>query len=55
MAFRGERIPMVGHPGVREPILPFPLDTGLLEDDDARAGGDRREGEAGRPTLGWLA
>ena len=55
MAFHGERIPMVGRPGVRTPILPLPLDTGLLEYDDARAGDDRREGEAGRPTLGWLA
>ena len=35
MSFRGERTPMVGRPGVRTPILPLPLDAGLLEGDDA--------------------
>ena len=43
---------MVGHPEVRAPILPLPLDVGLLEGDAARAGDDRRKGEAGRPPLG---
>ena len=52
MAFRGERTPMVGRPGVRTPILTLPLDAGLLEGNDARVGYDRREGEAGRPPLG---
>ena len=55
MAFRGQRTLMVGRPGVRAPILPLPLDTGLLEGDDARAGDDRREGEAGQPPLGRAA
>ena len=40
MAFRGERTPMVGRPGVRAPILPLTLDVGLLEGDVARAGDD---------------
>ena len=55
MAFRGERTPMVGRPGVRAPILSLPLDAGLLEGDAARAGDDQHEGEAGRPPLGRLA
>jgi len=55
MAFRGERTLMVDCPRVRTPILPLPLDTGLLEGDDARARDDRREGEVGRPPLGRLA
>ena len=47
-----ERTPMVGHPGVRAPIHPLPLDAVLLEGDDARARDDQHEGEAGRPPLG---
>ena len=53
MAFRGEKTPMVGRPEVRAPILPLPLDVGLLEGDVARARDDRREGEAGQPPRGW--
>ena len=55
MAFYGERNLMVVHLGVRAPILPLPLDVGLLEGDAARAGDDRREGEARRPPLGRQA
>jgi len=55
MAFRGERTPMVDRLGVRAPTLPLPLDAGLLVGDDARAGDDRCEGEAGRPPLGRAA
>ena len=51
MAFRREKTPMVGRLGMRAPILPLPLDTGLLEGDDVRVGDDRREGETGRPPL----
>ena len=55
MAFHGERTPMVGRPRVHAPILPLPLDVGFLEGDAARAGDDRREGEARRPPLGRQA
>ena len=34
---------------------PLPHVLGLLEGDAVRDGGDRREGEAGRPPLGWSA
>ena len=33
----------------------MPLDAGVLEGDDARAGGDQHEGEAGQPPIGWPA
>jgi len=43
MAFHGERTPVVGRPGVRDPNRPLPLVAGLLEGDVARPGGDRCE------------
>ena len=52
MAFYGERTLVAGRPGVHHLNRPLHLDAGLLEGDDARAGDDRREGEAGRPPLG---
>ena len=52
MVFRVEKTLMVGRPGVRAPILPLPLDAGLLEGDDTRARDVQREGEAGQPPLG---
>ena len=52
MAFCGERTLVVGRPGVRAPSRPVPLDAALLEGDDAQAGGDHHEVEAGQPPLG---
>ena len=46
---------MIGRPGVCAPILPLPLDAGLLEGDDTRARDVQREGEAGQPPLGRTA
>ena len=46
---------VVGRPGVCKPNRPLRLDAGLLEGDVAKAGGDRCEGEAGRPPLHWPA
>ena len=55
MAFCGERTPVLGRTGVRDPNGPLPLDPGLLEGDVELAGGDQRQGEAGRPPLRWPA
>ena len=45
--------PVVGRPGVRTPSRPLPLDAGLLEGDNVRAGDDWCKGEAGWPPLGF--